>query len=128
MPLTDIMYLGRIRCTDLRVLSWSIGGEQWDHCEPSESTWQISPVKRARQALMIRDDYDISHLGVDIDNIGPDWDYLECPEDSLEYTVVSEYQGISDPPGHGKSVCWSMATISLNPPGRRFLICRYRST
>ena len=49
---------------------------------------------------MIRDDYDISHLVVDIDNIGPgDWDYLECPEDSLEYTVVSGYQGNIRPTG-----------------------------
>ena len=105
VPLTDIMYFCR---SDPLYGSAGYylgvyGGEQWvTICEPSvESTWQtFLQSSELDQALMIRDDYDISHLGVDIDNIGPgDWDYLECPEDSLEYTVVSEYQGNIRPTG-----------------------------
>ena len=105
VPLTDIMYFCR---SDPLYGSAGYylgiyGGEQWvATCEPSvESTWQtFLQSSELDQALMIRDDYDISHLGVDIDNIGRgDWDFLECPEDSLEYTVLSSYQGNIRPTG-----------------------------
>ena len=105
VPLSDTMYF----CSSDPIYGSAgyymgiYGGEQWvTTCEPGvKAAWQtFLQSSELDQALMIRDDYDISHLGADIDNIGSgDWDFLTCPEDSLEYTVVSGYQGNIRPTG-----------------------------